>query len=179
VIVRTGFPLADHILGLHSRELGGDLRGYCNHVTRVLGFLLALAPGLAADSEVLEVAAAFHDLGIWTDRTFDYLGPSRRLARAWLAENGLDERAAEVEAVIEQHHKLRPYRGPFAASVEAFRRADLVDVSLGAVRSGLDAEYVRAVRRALPNAGFHWRLVTLTGRQLLRSPLRPLPMLRW
>ena len=35
--------------------------------------------------EKIAVATAFHDLGIWTDGTFDYLQPSVRLASAYLA----------------------------------------------------------------------------------------------
>ena len=175
--VREEFPLIEVALAPHAAALGRDLAGYRNHVLRVLRFALALAP--AADAETLQVAAAFHDLGIWTDRTFDYLAPSRRLARAWLAARGREGLAPAVEAVIEQHHKLRPYRGPHAEVVEPFRRADLVDVSLGTLRAGLDRAFVRTVRAELPNAGFHACLVRLTGRQLLRTPLQPLPMLRW
>jgi len=177
--VRTGFPLVDEVLAPFTAALGVDLTAYRNHVVRVLDFTFAIAPGLEDRADTLQIAAAFHDLGIWTDRTFDYLGPSRRLARAYLAGRGGDALGPLVEAVIEQHHKLRPYRGPFAGAVEPFRRADLVDVSLGTLRSGLDRTFVRAVRAALPNAGFHACLARLTGRQLLLSPLRPLPMLRW
>ena len=85
----------------------------------------------------------------------------------------------EVQTIIEQHHKLTRYRGPFERAVETFRRADLVDVSLGLVRFGLPPSQVRAVRKAFPNAWFHRRLLVLTARQFLRDPLRPLPMMLW
>jgi hypothetical protein len=51
------------------------------------------------DPEQLEkvaVAAAFHDLGIWTDGTFDYLPPSIRLAREWLGQSGKAEWEPEI-----------------------------------------------------------------------------------
>jgi hypothetical protein len=35
------------------------------------------------------------------------------------------------------------------------------------------------VRGQFLNARFHARLAVFTGRQLLRTPLKPLPMLRW
>jgi len=177
--VTTDFPVVDALLGPFADALGRDFPGYRYHVTRVLNFLFALAPQLGEAPEPVLIAAAFHDLGIWTDGTFDYLGPSRRLAREYLAARNLAHLAPEVDAVIAHHHKVRPYRGPFALSVEAFRRADLVDVSLGLIRSGIDAPYIRAVRSALPNAGFHARLAALTARQFLRTPLRPLPMVQW
>lgn len=145
----------------------------------MLNFFLALgAPGQDLP-EAVAVAAAFHDLGIWTDATFDYLAPSVRLAADHLARTGGEALLPEVTALIVEHHKLRAYRGPHAANVERFRRADLVDLSLGTIRFGLAPEFVGAVRAAFPNAGFHARLLQLTARQLLRTPWRPLPMMRW
>lgn len=175
----SAFPLVDDILASHEEALGPDLPGYRNHVTRVLHFLFALAPELRASEQPVLIAAAFHDLGIWTARTFDYLAPSSVLAHDYLAAQGLDPLRQEVDLIIQQHHKLRPYRGPFSLSVEAFRRADLVDVSLGLIRFGLTPRFVRSVRAALPNAHFHARLLAFTGQQLLRTPCRPLPMVRW
>ena len=84
-----------------------------------------------------------------------------------------------MQSVIRMHHKLRPCDGVHAVQAEPFRRADLVDVSLGVVRFGLSRDYVAQVQRALPDHGFHWRLVQLAGRQFLKTPLSPLPMLRW
>ena len=63
--------------------------------------------------------------------------------------------------------------------MELFRRADLVDLSLGVARAGLPAGLVRAVKAAYPDAGFHARLLSLATKQFLKNPLRPLPMLRW
>ncbi len=175
----SAFPLVDEILASHKEALGGDLPGYRNHVTRVLHFLFALAPELRISEQPVLIAAAFHDLGIWTARTFDYLAPSSVLAHDYLQARGLEPLRQEVDLIIQQHHKVRPYRGPFSPSVEAFRRADLVDVSLGLVRFGLAPQFVHSVRAALPNARFHSRLLAFTGRQFLRTPLRPLPMVRW
>lgn len=84
-----------------------------------------------------------------------------------------------MDLIIQQHHKLRRYTGPFEASVEAFRRADLVDLSLGLIRAGLKPEFIRTVRVQFPNAHFHKRLSVFTGQQFLRTPCSPLPMMRW
>jgi len=175
----TAFPLVDDILASHEEALGPDLPGYRNHVTRVLHFLFAIAPELRASEEPVLIAAAFHDLGIWTDRTFDYLAPSSRLAHDYLTAHGLDPLWQEVDLIIQQHHKVRSYRGPFSLSVESFRRADLVDVSLGLIRFGLTPQFIQSVRGVLPDAHFHARLLAFTSHQFLRTPLRPLPMVRW
>ena len=176
--VLTDVPAVGRILGRFSPELGRDGVAYTNHVLRVVNFFVALERGGACPQQVL-IAAAFHDLGIWTAGTFDYLGPSVVAARAYLDESGLGGLGDEVEAIIVHHHKVRTYRGPFAGTVEPFRRADLVDVSLGAIRFGLPRPFVGSVKAALPNSGFHRRLVALTVRQTAREPWRPLPMLKW
>jgi hypothetical protein len=174
----TSLRAVDDILQAHRASLAADFDAYRNHVYRLLSYFGALA-GCDEMPPAVCLAAAFHDLGIWTDDTFDYLPPSLRLARGHLDASGLTQLQPHVDALIEQHHKLLPCVGPFAATAEPFRRADLVDCSAGLWRFGLPGGFVRAVKSALPDAGFHARLVALAGRQLLRQPWRPFPMLRW
>jgi hypothetical protein len=171
------FPLVDHVLVPFARRVGRDFAGYRHHVHRALNHFAALAR--AAPSVPVQLAAAFHDLGMWTDRTFDYLQPSARLAQIYLVEQGLEEHAAEVRTLILEHHKLRPYRGAFADTVELYRQADLVDLSCGAIRFGLDRRHLEAVQHRFPDAGFHWMLVRRCCGHALRHPLRPLPMMHW
>ena len=177
--VCPNFPLAEELIRSFSSDLGDDLPAYVNHVCRVLNYYLALTKPATTVPEVVLIASAFHDLGIWTDHTFDYLGPSVLLAKHYLSSQNLAYLEREVEAVITEHHKILPYTEQPASQVEAFRKADLIDVSLGLVRFGLPSSFVRAVKSAFPNEGFHWRLVTLTAKQFLRTPLRPLPMIHW
>lgn len=172
------FPLVDQIMASFSAELGGDYLAYRNHVYRGLNFFLALS-GLPSPSTAVLVAAAFHDLGIWTHDTLDYLAPSVELASAYLAKSGLQALETEVRVIIHEHHKVFPYEGPFSPDAEVFRKADLVDLSLGLFRFGLPRSFIRSLQSAFPNAGFHRRLSVLTLRQLVRSPLRPLPMFHW
>jgi hypothetical protein len=170
------FSRVDEILDEFAGEIGVDFEGYRNHVYRGLNYFGALHDAAAPVPEPVLLAAAFHDIGIWTDATFDYLAPSERRAHAWLKRRGLMAYAPEVAALIHEHHKLRTYRGEFARSVEAYRKADQVDVSLGVLRFGLPATFIHEVRAAFPSQGFHRLLAKLTLRQCLRTPLRPLPM---
>lgn len=172
------FPLTEEIITSFSGELAGDFSAYLNHVCRELNFFLALS-GFSSPPTAVLVAAAFHDLGIWTHHTFDYLLPSMELASAYLAKEGLGELEPEVRTIIHEHHKVFPYAGPLSLSAETFRKADLVDLSFGIIRFGLPFHFVRSVLTAFPNAGFHRRLALLTARQLARNPLRPLPMFHW
>ena len=177
--IQTQFPLTEALIQRFAPDLGPDLTAYRNHVYRVLNFYQALANDGQEAPRAVQIAAAFHDIGIWSDHNFDYLAPSVQRAHAYLAEVDSADLRAQVQALIEQHHKIRPYTGPHANTVELFRRADWADVSLGWLRSGLPAQWVQAVRQALPNAGLHRRLVQLTARQMLKTPWQPLPMMRW
>ncbi|HEV2843617.1 MAG TPA: phosphohydrolase, partial [Thermoanaerobaculia bacterium] len=120
----------------------------------------------------------FHDLGIWTDDTFDYLQPSVRLASAHLAQSGRTEWTPEITAMIFEHHKISAYRGNPDWLVEPFRRADWIDVSRGLRAFGLSRSLLREIFSAWPSAGFHKRLVQLELKRLRTHPWSPLPMFR-
>ena len=162
--------MVDAILGGYRPELGADFDAYRNHASRVfLRCCAVLGEPDAASLEKIAIAAALHDLAIWTERTWDYLQPSCLLARCYLARTGHADWAGEVEAMIAWHHKITPCRG-FGALAEAFRRADWRDVLLLPLAKP---------HPTLPNAGFHLRLASLTWNWWKRHPLDPLPMLRW
>jgi hypothetical protein len=177
MLLTTLAPI-DDVLGAHAAALGDDLPGYRNHAYRVANLCVALTSPDSVTVEKIAVAAAFHDLGIWTDGTFDYLWPSVRLAGAYLAQIGRVAWTPEIAAMILEHHKIRRYRGTQGRLVEPFRRADLVDVSRGVVTFGLPRVLLREILTAWPSAGFHARLVRLSLRRLRTHPWSPLPMLR-
>jgi len=171
-------PALDGVLSAHTAALGGDFEGYRNHAYRVANLCLAQPFAAAPDADKIALAAAFHDLGIWTDRTFDYLEPSVRLAAAHLAAIGRTEWSGEIAAMIREHHKLRRYDGAGGPLVEPFRRADWIDVSKGILTFGVPRRVIRAILSAWPNAGFHRRLAQLELRRLRTHPWHPLPMFR-
>ncbi len=177
--ILTQSPLIDTVLDQHRQALGTDFTAYNNHCYRVLNFCLAFAGEDGDSLTKISIAAAFHDLGIWTNRTFDYLGPSRKLVREYLAQAGKSDWSSEIEAMIEQHHKIRKYRLHPEWLVESFRKADWIDVSLGNLTFGLSSSFAKDVLKHFPNAGFHKRLTVLTWQRFLRHPLSPLPMMRW
>jgi hypothetical protein len=175
----TQLPLLDELLQKHAPQLGGDMAAYRNHCYRLVNFAHALATGDADQQDKLSIAAAFHDLGIWTHGTFDYLPPSEQLAREWLPSVSRADWADEIAAMITQHHKITPCAPRQTALVEAFRQADWVDVSAGVLRHGLPRAFIRDIQSAFPDAGFHLRLLKLSARRLRTHPLSPLPMMRW
>jgi hypothetical protein len=85
----------------------------------------------------------------------------------------------EIEAMIQDHHKVTPSRVNPQSLVESFRQADWIDVSLGLRTFGLSRRFIATVCETFPNAGFHRRLVQLTIHRFWGHPLTPLPMVKW
>ena len=69
----TSLPTVEAVLDDHASELGHDLIAYRNHVYRVVNLCLAIVGDSRVELEKIAVAGAFHDLGIWTNKTFDYI----------------------------------------------------------------------------------------------------------
>jgi hypothetical protein len=172
----TAIATLDALLDAHASALGDDFVGYRHHTYRVANFCLALTTR-GADT-VEKVAIAFHDIGIRTDHTFDYLAPALRNAADYLRTTERSDWLPEIEAMINEYHKVRPWREHPEWLVEPFRRADWADVSLGLVARGLPRALIRDARETWPNAGFRKRLVQLTLRRARAHPLSPIPVLR-
>jgi hypothetical protein len=175
----TAVPIVDDVLSAHRSVLGADFTFYRNHVYRVTNLCARFAPDDVVSREKIAIAATFHDLGIWTDCTFDYLEPSVRLATAYLARSGREEWTAEIAEMIREHHKISSYPVDAYPLVEAFRRADWIDVTRGLRHFGVSRAFVREIYAVWPDAGFHWRLVQLSLGRLRTNPRTPLPMVRW
>ena len=171
--------VVDQVLGAHASALGGDFVAYTNHVYRVVNLCVRLVSASAEELHRIAIAAAFHDLGIWTAGTFDYLRPSVALATAYLVRSRAPELVPEVEAMILEHHKISPYRGPSQPLVEAFRKADWIDVSRGLLTFGIPRRFVAELYARWPSAGFHRRLIQLSLQRFRSNPWTPLPMVRW
>ena len=176
-VILTTHPLVEDALAPFASALGAARAAYTGHVYRVFNVARALEPS-PSHGDALAAASAFHDLGIWSDRTFDYLEPSVDRARAYLEQRRPELRSDLVASLLREHHRLRAFReGMDASAVEAFRRADLVDVSRGLL-GGVDSAFFRELVRAFPYEGFHGVLVRTAAAWFVRHPLRPLPMIR-
>lgn len=172
---QTTIDLVEEILAPYTQH--HRISGYKNHVLRVISFCDALYELDEEERHKVTIAACFHDIGIYTDQTFDYLPPSIALARAYLYNNALGNWATEIKSMIDEHHRLRPVeRGGL---VEVFRKADLIDFSLGFVKHGIPRTKVSEVRSEFPNLGFHRSLARVAVRWICRHPFNPVPVLKW
>jgi hypothetical protein len=171
--ILRSLPLVDEILESHrDPHAHGDDAGYDAykaHVYRVVNFARALVPDRPDRDDKLAIAAAFHDLAAF--ETLDYLVPSIAAQDAWLQETGRNNWSDELALMVAQHHRLSRY-GPTRAHaplVEAFRRADLVDVSQGRIRFGIPSPYVEEVRAAFDASVFFKRVVPSGALRALRT----------
>mgnify|MGYP003498104815 FL=1 len=172
-------PIVDELLERHAAVLGSNRRAYTNHVYRVVNLCAELAGHDADTLQKLGIAGVFHDIGLFADGTFDYLEPSRARAHIYLEETGLAQWRDEVGAMVYWHHKINPVPKEMGPFVEAFRKADWIDVLHGAITCGIPRSKIREIFNAFPNSGFHWLLVKLSVNRLLTHPWNPLPILRW
>ncbi|WP_191600830.1 HD domain-containing protein [Marinomonas algicola] len=177
--VVTNYPLVDGILEEYRDVIKNDFEGYKNHVTRMLNFCHYLMPDIKEEeSKKIQIAAVFHDIALWTHDRVDYLIPSYQDCSQWLEIKGLSDWNEEIQIMIDMHHLIGEYKGPYSRVAEVFRKADLIDFSLGVVKMGVSRLFIKEVKQAIPNAGFHKTLMRFTFIQLGRNPLNPFPMMR-
>jgi hypothetical protein len=176
--IRDRHPTIDGVLEAWHERLGDSALAYRNHVYRVFNLTLAFALESEEREDLIAVASVFHDLGIWTHGTLDYLPPSAKLAGDHLAEDERRSWVRPVQLMIVNHHKLLPYRGEAEPLVESFRKADACDLSKGLFRFGLDEELVRALNRQFPDEGFRFHVTRLVLGWARSHPTHPFPMVR-
>ena len=129
--VETQISLLEEILSEWKGLIGSEYEGYRNHVYRMINFCFILKPCSDDEKKKIVIAGAFHDIGIWIDDTINYLPPSVIPMREYLKTNNLESWGDEIQLMITEHHKIREYNDEQGALIESFRKADLVDFSLG------------------------------------------------
>lgn len=128
------------------------------------------------NEKIYAIATVFHDIGIWTNSTFDYLDYSVEQVKIYLTEINKQEWTEEISLMIYWHHKMSKYKGNHQIIVENFRKADWIDLSLGLLTNGFNRKNIRANRREFPNLGFHIFLIKETVKNFFKHPFNPLPM---
>jgi hypothetical protein len=169
--------IIEDIMPKFKPVLGTDYDKYKNHVYRVFLNCL-LIDGEKDNEEKYALAALFHDIGIWTNDTFDYLDPSIEQAKIYLTETNKTAWIDEICLMIYWHHKINKYQGAHEGIVETFRKADWIDVSLALLTFKFDKKKINETRRRFPNLGFHIFLIKETIKNLFKHPLNPLPIFK-
>lgn len=177
-MIEEKIPLVEEILENWKPAIGESFEGYKNHVYRMIHFCFAIRDCSKEEKQKVIIAACFHDLGLFTDKTVDYLPPSIVLAKKYLQENGLTGWTDEIELMIDMHHKITAYTDSRYPLVEVFRQGDLVDFSLGLVKFTVSSNYVDLVKSKFPNSGFHNMLFVEAVKWVFKHPLNPAPIMK-
>lgn len=175
--MKDAHPLIEELLQKFQSATGSDYDKYRNHVYRVFLNCLLLDTN-KKNEDKYAIAAVFHDIGIWTNHTFDYLAPSIEQAKVYLSEAKRQDWIDEIKLMIDNHHKVSSYKGKHAETVETFRQADWIDVSFGIVSFGANKQSFKANKQKFPTLGFHRFLIKATTKNFFKHPFNPLPMFK-
>jgi len=167
----------ENLLLNFKEDIGPHYDKYRNHAQRVFLFCVLMDDD-KKNEEKYAIASIFHDIGIWTNHTFDYLQPSIEQACIHLTKIGRQDWIEEISLMISYHHKISRYRSKNEYIVENFRKADWIDVSFGLLNFGVDKKKIKEIRKAIPALGFHKFLFTASLINLLKHPFNPLPMFK-
>lgn len=158
----------DNLLAKYKDAIGSDYKGYRNHIYRVMTYTMHFMQGDNVPGEyfqkhqhVIESALVFHDIGLWTNKRLDYLEPSSAVALEHYKTLYTEEEFRLMHNIIYWHHKVTDFVGEHSAIVNAVRRADWIDASLGVVNFGMPYSHIGRVQADLPNADFHKTLATI------------------
>ncbi|HEX9825384.1 MAG TPA: hypothetical protein VGA80_02210 [Flavobacteriaceae bacterium] len=166
----------DTILSTFKNQLNKDFDKYRNHVHRVYLNCTLLDENID-NHEKYAIASVFHDIGIWTAQTFDYLNPSIKEASVYLISTGKTYWQEEIAEMIQWHHKINPYEGK-SPLIEMFRKADIIDISFGLFSFGVDKSELRKNKIRYPVMNFHQFLFKKALKNLFKNPFNPLPMFK-
>ena len=112
--VTASYTLVDEILENYRSVIKNDFDGYRNHVTRMLNFCHYLLPDISEDdSKKIQIAAAFHDIALWTHNRVDYLVPSYQDCHKYLESEGLEVWKEEVKKDYYNHATMFKKKSSF------------------------------------------------------------------
>lgn len=169
--------LITNILSSYKSELGANFEKYHNHCCRVFIFASILSNASEEEKKQLAIASAFHDMGIWTANTFDYLEPSIKLAEKYLNQHQLDNWFENVKEIINNHHKLTSFKKNHLA--ESFRKADLIDLTFGFIKFRISPIKITETKKLYPSLRFQSYIFKKVLKNIVRHPLNPLPIVKW
>jgi hypothetical protein len=173
----------DEILLPYKTMMDQDYEPYRNHCYRVYNLAALLTfpeiPPSPEDLKKLAIAIAFHDIGIWTAHTTDYIDPSVEEALKYCKTINLPSEEADLIAeMIDNHHMFSVYDGH--PLVEGLRKADWIDATMGMRTFGYPNDAIKTIRNEFEVLGFYDLLVKLTMGAVWKSPFsNPVPIYQW
>ncbi len=178
--VLTDLPVLDELLDPHREALGIGYWGYRAHCYRMVNWARFVTAPTPHREEKLAIMTVLHDLPFFVTGDLDYLGTACELATDHLKEIDRVDWTDEMHLMINNHHKVRSYVGPYAPLVEACRKADWIDVTFTKLRFGIPRPLVVEVRARFPmNEAYKAVAIPNIAKYASTHLSRPLPMMRW
>lgn len=163
------------ILKNYKEYLKDDFEAYVNHCTRVYIYSKTLL--LEKSNYKLLVCAAFHDLDIWVNNDMNYLGRSASMAIEFAKNNKLQFLSDELKYIIENHHRVNRINDHIEA--EAFRKADLIDLTNGYIKFNLPKSIIQDTEHQYPRLNFSRIILKKAINYACKNPKKPFPILKW
>ena len=176
-MIDTKIQTIDSVLSRYREALGQDYFGYRNHCYRVSNFS-KLFDISTSEYQLVSSVAAFHDLGIWTNKTFDYIDHSINLMKLHHAmQSDAHDLLLSIE-MIKNHHKIFSLDKSASRLVEVLRKCDWIDITFGVRNFGINRKKIREILSTFPNSGFHKYLLRLSAKRIKTNPFDPFPMMK-
>lgn len=155
VEIITSNEVIETNLNRYKDVIGDDYLGYRNHLYRVLTYSQHFLHGDTTYLSEIAMALVYHDIGLWTDSTLAYLEPSSFRAETEGKEGFSDAQMELIKSLVYWHHKITPFRGAHADIVNAVRKADWIDASMGLITQRMPKSVIQKVSEGIPAAGFY------------------------
>ncbi len=175
-------PAAQDALGQLRTATGSSNSPIERHSLRCYHLAVAIAADRhwTIDEELLIVASMLHDIGLYigAQRRSPYTVEGAELSRRLGRKHGWpDTRVRRCSLAVDRHHELR-CQSEYGSEAESLRLADLVDLTSGGLRFGLDAEEVRKLNLAVARVGLLGELTRRVGSLFVRQPIATLRIFR-
>lgn len=154
-------PTVERHLPQIADAVGTDFAAYRGHIYRVLSYAAHFLGDDPRGREHIAFALVFHDVGMWTDHELAYLEPSEAVAERVRKQHAPHLDGTLIANIIHWHHKMFAFAGPDADIVNAARKGDWIDASMGMVRHGVSRKDVAAMEQTIPVLSFPGVLMRL------------------
>ena len=121
----TQLPRVEQLFDQYAERFGKQQTAYRNHVYRLVNLVMAQRPVNDEELGKLQVAAFFHDAGIWLAGTFDYLHPGHE---SFLRQAG--ELGNELYVVVARDENVQRIKGCRPDHHECKRRDRVADLGI-------------------------------------------------
>lgn len=151
----------ERFLKKYISYIGKDYDAYRNHIYRVLTYSIHFLHGSTNHLDTIAAALVFHDIGLWTNSSLAYIKPSCELAKRVMKKAKMSPRQVNLaQDIIYYHHKIFDFEDVDGSKinaevVNAVRKADWIDASMGLIQHGMPKVHIQNVTKTIPTYNFH------------------------